>query len=252
MVKLNFLLLILILSSLIQAADVNQEMFKEAIDSFEKREFSRALELFKSIENQGIVNADLFYNMGNCYFRLSDLGAAILYYKRSLKIQPNHEAARRNLTYALTLTRNKQTPETENVIRSFWQRTYDSLSINLLAALLLIFWIMLNLMIIMMIFHYRGRDKTIPMFFTTIIILFIIITAILSYTKWHGFHNVKEAVLIYPTTIGYSGPSEDYTRVFTIHEGMIFVVVRQEEDWALIKLTNGLGGWIPRKAFEII
>ncbi|RLC50392.1 MAG: hypothetical protein DRH79_07715 [Candidatus Cloacimonadota bacterium] len=252
MKKYIFSLLIILFSFLLLAEDINQKIFNDAIGYFENKDFLAALELFKSLENENLINADLYYNIGNCYFRLSDIGTSILYYKKALKIQSNHEAARRNLNYALTFTKDKQNTESENVIRSIWQRTFDSLSINLLAILMLIFWIALVGMIVIMIIRYRGREKTIPIFITTFIVFFLVVFSILSLMKWQGYHHNKEAVLIFPTAIGYSGPSSEYTRVFTIHEGMIFEIERQENDWSLIKLSNGLGGWIKSDAFEKI
>ena len=250
--KQIFILIFLILLSLLQAADINQKIFNEAIEYFENKDFMEALELFRSLENEGLENADLYYNIGNCYFRSSDIGSSILYFKRALKIQSNHDAARRNLNYALTFTKDKQNLDSEDVIRSIWQRTFDSFSINLLAILLMIFWIALTGMIVLMIIRYRGREKTIPIFITTIIVFFIVIFSILSFLKWQGFHNNKEAVLIFPTAIGYSGPNKEFIRVFTIHEGMIFQIEKQENDWSLIKLKNGLGGWIKSSTFEKI
>ncbi|RLC51939.1 MAG: hypothetical protein DRI23_04035, partial [Candidatus Cloacimonadota bacterium] len=126
MKKYIFSLLIILFSFLLLAEDINQKIFNDAIGYFENKDFLAALELFKSLENENLINADLYYNIGNCYFRLSDIGTSILYYKKALKIQSNHEAARRNLNYALTFTKDKQNTESENVIRSIWQRTFDS------------------------------------------------------------------------------------------------------------------------------
>ncbi|HHE38945.1 MAG TPA: SH3 domain-containing protein, partial [Candidatus Cloacimonetes bacterium] len=62
----------------------------------------------------------------------------------------------------------------------------------------------------------------------------------------------SEAVLISQSAVGFSGPSNEFTRVFTIHEGMIFDIEKEENNWSLIKLTNGLGGWIESKNLEKI
>jgi uncharacterized protein YgiM (DUF1202 family) len=72
---------------------------------------------------------------------------------------------------------------------------------------------------------------------------------IISILKWQEFHNDNEAVILSTSVIGYSGPGEDFTRVFTIHEGMIFTLERDEDNWSLIKLENGLGGWIKKDTY---
>ncbi|MDO9577208.1 MAG: tetratricopeptide repeat protein [Candidatus Cloacimonadales bacterium] len=250
--KNAFLILMIIIPIFLSTLSPAEENFNLGVAAFEQNEFPEALNLFFRVENEGIVNADLYYNIGNCYFRLDEIGRAVLYYKKALKMQSNHEAARRNLQYALTFTQDKQGTESEDVIRSFWTKSFDALSINLLTILVLAIFAAIVLMICLMIIRYRQRERTVPIFITTILTFFLIIFIILGMLKWKAFHDHNEAVLLAASAIGYSGPSEDFTRVFTIHAGMIFVIERQENDWSLIKLSNGLGGWVLSSTFEKI
>lgn len=247
-----FLLISFLFISLIFAQEIIQDTFQKALSAYEANDFETALKSFSQLENEGIINADLFYNIGNCHFRLGNIGEAILYYKKALKEQSNHEAARRNLNYALTFTQDKQGTNNEDVVRSFWKKTYDSLSLNLLAFLILIFFAAIVFMICIMIIRYRGREKTVPFFITSILIVFMIVFVLLGFLKWQDYHHSKQAVLLSKSAIGYSGPSQEFVRVFTIHEGMIFQIERTENDWSLIKLANGLGGWIPTNTYEKI
>jgi len=100
-----------------------------------------------------------------------------------------------------------------------------------------------------MIIHYKNREKTIPLFMTTIFIFLFSVFLIISILKWQEFHSDDEGVLLSTSAIGFSGPGEDFTRVFTIHEGMIFKIERSEDNWSLIKLENGLGGWISKDTY---
>ncbi len=70
MKKYIFSLLIILFSFLLLAEDINQKIFNDAIGYFENKDFLAALELFKRLENENLINADLYYNIGNCYFRL--------------------------------------------------------------------------------------------------------------------------------------------------------------------------------------
>ena len=230
---------------------VNQvEMIhKEAINAYQDKDYQTALEKFSLIENEGTINADIYYNIGNCYFRINEIGRAILYFKKALKVESDHQAARRNLEYALTFTKDKQDSESESVIRSFWLKAFDSISINLLAIILFLIFAFIIILISVIIIHFKNREKTVPIFVTTILIIFFSVFLIISILKWQEFHKDDEAVLLSTSAIGYSGPGEDFTRVFTIHEGMIFTIERSEENWSLIKLENGLGGWINKDTF---
>ncbi|MCD4796381.1 MAG: tetratricopeptide repeat protein, partial [Candidatus Cloacimonetes bacterium] len=116
----------LMLNSGIFANTQIDDVFEDAVTSFELKDYSKALDRFKSIENEGIISADLFYNIGNCYFRLNEVGRSILYFKKALKVKSNHEAAQRNLKYALTFTQDKQGSGSEDVIKSFWEKAFES------------------------------------------------------------------------------------------------------------------------------
>ncbi len=242
-------LILVFLAANIFAVSQIDAIYEEAINSYNDKDYQTALEKFSLIENEGIVNSDLYYNIGNCYFRINEIGRAILYFKKALKVRSDHQSARRNLDYALTFTKDKQNSESESVIRSFWLKAFDSLSINLLAIITLALFMIIIVLISFMIIHYKNREKTVQLFMTTIFIFLFSVFLIISILKWQEFHSDDEGVLLSTSTIGYSGPGEDFTRVFTIHEGMIFTIERDEENWSLIKLENGLGGWISKDTF---
>lgn len=227
-----------------------EEVFQNAVTAFENKDYDSSLELFLSLENQGINNPDLFYNIGNCYFRLGSFGKSILYYKRALKLDTNHKAAKRNLEYVLTFTQDKQIEEEPDLISSIWQRLQNSLSLNTLAIILLVLFSLSVFLIILMLTRFRRRDKTSLIFVFSILLIFIFSISIISYVKYNARFDSTEAVLIVTSAIGYSGPGEDFTRVFTIHEGMIFEVEKTESEWSLIKLANGLGGWIKKTTYS--
>ena len=255
-IRQNMKKIILIILSIITislfADSQTDEVFQNAIKSYEQKEFSESLEQFLTIENENIISADLFYNIGNCNFRLNQLGKSILYYKKALKVNSNFKAAQRNLKLVLTLTKDKQTHEEEDVIQSFWKTIFNFFSLNSLAIISFIFFILIIIFINITIFSYRQREKTVPVFFISILTVFLIIFLVLGFIKWKSYHHLSEAVLISQSAIGFSGPSEEFTRVFTIHEGMIFDIEREENNWSLIKLINGLGGWIESENLEKI
>jgi tetratricopeptide (TPR) repeat protein len=233
-------------------SESGEQYLADAIAAYEQKDYQAALNNFSVLENSGLVNADLFYNIGNCHFRLQNLGFSILYYMRALKIQPNHQPARINLQYAQTFTTDKLEYESEDAVRNFWKTLFDSISLNFLAWLMFAFCFAIIVLICLVLLRYRRRDKTAITFAIIIFTLIFLLLALLSHLKWREYNASNQAVLISISAVGYSGPSEDFTRVFTIHEGIIFQVERTENEWSLIKLPNGLGGWIKKENYEII
>ncbi|MDD3051086.1 MAG: tetratricopeptide repeat protein [Candidatus Cloacimonetes bacterium] len=244
-------ILSLLLSFVTIKADENVlDKYNSAITSYENKDFSTSLSLFLEIEETVEADADLYYNIGNSYFRLNQLGKAILYYKRCLRLDPLHKYADQNLKLAFSLRKDKQTESEDYFISETFEKLYKALPLNLLAISVIVTFIIMIVIINVIILKYRYRDKTHPVFFLIIIITILLLLSILSYIKWKDFHYSSEAVLIGDTAISYSGPGEDYTRLFTIHEGMVFIIEKENEEWIQIKLENGLGGWIKNTLAE--
>ncbi|MCD4817840.1 MAG: tetratricopeptide repeat protein [Candidatus Cloacimonetes bacterium] len=252
MKKIIITLLIIFAISSIFANKQIDNINNDAIKEYQNKDFTKALELFLQIENESIVNADLYYNIGNCYFRQNEIGRAILYFKRSLKFDQDHQQAQKNLDYALAMTKDKQLSETDDFITSIWNKTLKILNLNILAIIVLIIFMLIVIMINFIILRYRNREKTIPVFITTLLIFLFAIFVTFSVVQWKRLHNHNFAVLLTSNAAGFSGPSDEFTRVFTIHEGMIFEIDREENEWSLIKLSNGIGGWIRSEYFERI
>ena len=243
MKKLIFLSLLIIFAINLFSADYDK-MFKKGVDLYTKNSFKEALDTFLSIEKEGVVNAELYYNIANTYFRLNQLGYAILYYKKALKVKPAFAQAKKNLEFALSLTKDKQTYSKSSPIERKIKDIFDLISLNLSAVISLILFFLIVLVIVIMILFYKDREKIAMIFTLVILLIFFAGSLLVSYLKWKSYHDDKEAVLISESAIGFSGPGDNFTRVFTIHEGLCFEVVQTQGDWSLIKLNNGLGGWI--------
>lgn len=251
--KKNILLIIFMFTILFAFADdFHTESFNNAVKNYKERKFDEALQDFVKIENEGIENDELFVNIGNCYFRLDQLGMSILYYKKAVAINPNNDKAKINLNYAKSLTVDVQKDEEHDFLTKILIKTYNSLSLNMLAILSILFFAVIVFIINFIIFKYRGREKTLQYFFLIIALLFFTFSFGLGMKKWNDVRHQKEAVLIVDSAIGFSGPGADFTRVFTIHEGNIFEIVRNQDDWTLVQLKSGLGGWIQNNSFKSI
>ena len=89
---------------LVELLAEGEELFHQAsnAEDLERAEllYRRALHRYELIARQGVRNAGLYYNIGNAYFRLGDLGRAVLYYRRALLLNPADPNVRHNLVYA--------------------------------------------------------------------------------------------------------------------------------------------------------
>jgi tetratricopeptide (TPR) repeat protein len=252
--KTALLILIVVFFSLISlklsAFSDQEEVFQRGVEAYEARNYDLALESFLFLVEEGIVNAELFHNIGNTYYRQNELGLAILNYKKGLKLQPNNRLLKNNLNYLLALTKDRQTTEETNPFLLILHRIVFALSLNSLFLLTLFIILLIVLVINTLIIYYKNNERTVPLFILSLLIVLFLLSGTVSLYRWRDYKDDSEGVLISSSTTGYSGPAEDYTNLFTIHEGMIIIVNIEGEDWSQITLPSGVTGWIRNDSFR--
>jgi len=95
---------------------------------------------------------------------------------------------------------------------------------------------------------YKSLLRTLLVVFG---VLFVFVGTTLAFRVHTGMF-VHEAIVVAKEVNAHSGPGEDLTTIFTIHEGTKVSIERQSGDWALIRLKNGMGGWIQATTIEVI
>ena len=77
-----------------------ESLFSQANALYQTQQFEGAIELYQQILSQGFESKAVYYNLGNCYYRLEDIGKSILYFEKALKLDPNDGDIRYNLDLA--------------------------------------------------------------------------------------------------------------------------------------------------------
>lgn len=255
-VKLLPLLLISILAVVsvqIFSAEIDiNSLFEEAVAHYDERNYQEALDAFLSLEEAGIESYELYYNIGNSYFRLNKTGKAILYYKRGLRLNPGDFQLQANLEFAISQTKDRQETEENNPLIEVVRNTVNTIPLNVWFILALISFLPVVAFINITLIYYRGRDKTVPVFLLIVFsVVWLIVLSAANY-RWNRYQDQSTAVLTAGSTNGYSGPDPDYTRLFTVNEGVILDVVEYREDWSQVRLPTGVIGWIRTDDFSLV
>ena len=223
-------------------------LYNEANALYRANRFEEALEKYLQAAGTGSRDWRLFYNLGNAHFKVGKIGEAIVWYERALKHNPRDEDIIANLRF-LNRVKKDQEPEShgnpvwEFLAGAFSFPTLNELSVTLSTAVLLLVafgiwrvwrpdsgWV------------HRGLG----------IGVFAAVT--LACGLWLGgraLHKVglQEAVIVASQATARSGPDERQTTVLVIHEGTKVRIDRIEGNWALVRLANGLGGWMRQELF---
>jgi tetratricopeptide (TPR) repeat protein len=222
--------------------------FQKGNQSYEEGKFDQAIEEYEEILNLGIKDFKVFYNLGNAHFRQKQLGKAILNYRRALDLRPRDEDAQANLSYIKLYTLDKIEEQKINPLSNMLHSFLELWSIDEFAVLTSLFYSLSMGFGILMLF--RGPKRYLRLGFVTLLILMVIFGSSLLARIY--YESVDHGVVIAPEVQIRSGPGEDYILQVTGHEGLEFRLDGEAEGWYRISLPNGIRGWIPKDAAEII
>lgn len=240
-------LLILLLTSGIQAAET-QQVFDSANALYEKGQYPEALEKYRQVENT-LGHWKLFYNMGNCHFKLNQYLQAKIYYLRARKLKPLHPSIEKNIGI---VNRNFKTTVPEPKVdfaRRLVLRLESLISVNLVSLLLIIFIFTLNVSIFLLMKAGRKRVLWYLLFFS---LLLVIVGSAYHAFRTHKENNTRIAVVVQPDSQLRSGPGQDNTVLFTVHPGLEVKILESSRDWVQVSARSEIAGWIKKDDLIVI
>ena len=223
-------------------------LFKKGNQSYEEGKFDQSIQEYEKILVLGINNFKVFYNLGNAYFRQNQLGKAILNYRRALVLQPRDEDIQANLSFVKLFTLDKIEEQKINPMSNMLHWFLNLWSVDEFALFASFFYTLSAVLGILMLF--KGTKRYLKIGFVTFLILMVIFGSSL-FAKIY-FESVDYGVVVDPQVEVRSGPGKDFILQFTGHEGLEFRVDGEAEGWYRVSLLNGIKGWIPQEAVEII
>ena len=212
--------------------------------------FRESAKRFQILVDDGIINPDLFYNLGNAYFQAGDLGQAIANYLRASSLAPDDPRVEANLSYARTLVRPQVSAEGSDELLqrlTFWHSNWP------VQWRLIIFgtaWSLLWVAVLIRLWVRYAGFRWLAGIAATASIAFGIST-ILTVS---GDDRHLQGVLIKDEVVVRKGNAESYSPQFEepVNQGLEFRVLEERPDWLHIELHNGESGWIPRSDAEVI
>ena len=247
--KLSIIILILTSGQLFANSD---SLCMRAIQLYEDEAYESALESYREIIESGYASPGLYYNMGNAAFRSNSIGLAVLYYEKTLKMDPTHRDAAHNLEY---ISRYKVDAFEE--VPVLFLRTWINTAVHALPertwSIMALSGFMLTLVFLLLyIFTHGLALKKTGFFLTMIGVLFTIFTLSSALTTHHAIVQPDTGIILAPSVVVKSTPSETGTELFILHEGSKVRVNEEVSGWHNIRIIDGREGWIRTDDFGTI
>ena len=224
----------------------------EGDSAYMKNDYASAIQIYEALLNRGEA-ADIYYNLGNSYYKAGDIAKAILNYERALLLQPGNGDIGANLEIARSKTVDKVEPVPEIFFVSWTKSLINSMSVDSWAVCGVVCFILLIVSLYLFIFSKQIVLKKAGFISGIVFLAVTILANVFANQQKDELTNRNSAIVINPSVTVRSTPSESGTSLFILHEGhKVGVKDGSMKDWKEIRLEDGKVGWVPASAIEII
>jgi tetratricopeptide (TPR) repeat protein len=234
----------------------NNAALDQANELYNNNDFRKAIEVLenekKIRKEQGLESPELYYNLGNSYFRVNETAKARLYYEKALLLDPGDRDTRHNINYIMTRIEDK-IPVADTFFLNIWFNDVQNLfASNTWAATGVASFILLIICLALFLFsRYIPIKKT--AFYTGIILIIVIIFAnVFSFRQKSRIEHRNTAVIMVASVPMASSPDINSKELAILHAGTKVSVTKEDRNWLEVEIDNGTVGWIQRDKLEII
>jgi len=235
----------------LNAKDFSTGLLK-AENLYTNAKYDSAALIYQSIIDSGYQSPELYYNLGNTYYKLQEIPSAILYYEKALKLNPADKNIKHNLELCNTLIPDRIEEIPRLFFIEWYQSLYNYLAIDTWASIGLGLFAFFCLLLLIYFLSSKIVLKKLGFWAATFILVLSLFSFFLTYQKYASFIQHDEAIIFIPSITVKSSPARNSIDLFVIHEGTKVSIIDEVGLWMEIKIQNGSTGWIERENLQII
>jgi len=241
MKKLVYILLFVGFSSFSQNI---QSLFEKANMAYRQERYNEAVNYYKKIETAKVQSADLYFNMGNAYYKLNQIAPAIYYYEKALLLDPNHSDAINNLKFAQHMTVDAFEKLPKSVFQKINEQFIYPFKVDTWAISSVILAFLIGIFVLIYYFSYKTSHKRIFFVLSVLSSILFLISLSATFKAKHHFEHDKPAIVFDMKVSVKAEPSSHADEVFELHEGAKVQIVEALSPWLKIQLPDGNVGWL--------
>jgi len=224
------------------------ELMNNANALYQKNDFTGAQKIYKELADSGYESSALYYNLGNAYYRTGDIGYAIYYYEKALKLSPSDEDIIQNIKIANSRTVDKINEVPKIFITRWWEGLVVSLSVGGWSFILLLIFILFLFYLALYLLSKRSSMQRIAFFSGSGVLAALILVSIIWLARVNLETSEDYGILLDKSTTVKVSPDSQSNDAFIIHEGAKFTIEEKVNNWYKIKLADGKLGWLPQNS----
>lgn len=213
--------------------------------------YKKAVMRFERIVREGnIHNGKLYYDIGNTYFRIKDIGRAILNYRRAQQYIPNDSNLRQNLDFArANRIDHIEEKQATQILKTLFFWHYDLATktrVFIFSSFFMLLWVFAAIRI------FSRKPFTVRCISIAIVLSMLLAGSL--FTEFIYQQKTRPGVVISPEVIARKGNSETYEPSFKdpLHAGTEFTLIENRGNWYHIELPDSRRCWVPKADIELV
>lgn len=230
----------------------NETPFNKANKAYNEGDFVKAADLYLEILDKGEHSAELYFNLGNAYYKLNQIAPSIYYYEKALLLKPNDEEIKNNLAYSQNMTLDAIEILPQTGLSNLYKRFTGVLSYDQWAKAAVFFMILFVLLYIAFYFFRYSTRKRVAFISSIVAFFFSILAVVFAYIEFDSFNRDNPAIIFAEESQVKTEPNDRSQQAFVLHEGTKVNVLEELNEWKKISLADGKTGWISAENIKLL
>lgn len=219
---------------------------------YQKGNYQQAIRDYEEILKNG-ESAEIYFNLGNAYYRTDNITKAVLNYERACLLSPGDDDINFNLQFARSKTIDKITPQSEMFFVTWYKSLVNFTSVDNWAKTGILCIVMALLLVLLYLFGPQLMLRKIGFFGGLAFFVIFLLSNLFAFQQKQALDNRTGAIIISPSVNIKKTPAKNSADQFVLHEGTrVDIIDKGMTDWRCIRVGDGREGWIETKAIEEI
>jgi len=227
-------------------------LFDSATKAYNAGEYQSAVDIYLEILESGKHSPELYYNLGNAYYKLNQIAPSIYYYEKALLLKPNDVEIKNNLGYAQNMTLDAIDTMPETGFTKIYNSVLRLLSFDQWAYVAVVFMILFVLLYIAFYYFRFSSRKRLSFILSIVSLFFSIIAVVFAYVEYNAYQAERYAIVFAKESSVKSEPNVKSQEAFELHEGTKVNVLDELNQWKKIQIVDGTVGWIPAEDIKVL
>lgn len=229
-----------------------EQVFQQGNMLYQQGSLEEARKAYETLLGQGYVSGELYYNLGNVYYRTGSIARGILFYERAARFIPQDEDLQHNLTLANLRITDRIEPTPRLFIWDAWDGMKNALSLQGMTWLTFFVYLILIACVALLLLGGGYTVRRIGLIGAAVVgVLFLVLLA-LFVGRLADLGATDEAILMASVATVKNSPDPKSSDAFVLHSGVKLRVIDRVSEWVNIRLADGKQGWVERSTIEVI